>query len=93
MAVVKKKEKTEVEHLRGENRRLKSVNRNLQKRLRQLEKKEHLFDDIEVKVEDDVIEEKKKCNKCKVGVITTVDLGRKIMYRCTKCQYRITKEK
>lgn len=93
----KKPEKSEVEWLRGENRRLKSENRNLKKQLSRRDKKVKAYEEhIDLSAEPEIVEEellpKPGCPEC--GEPTqSVSLGVKFLITCTNCKYRKTVKK
>jgi len=80
------KNRSEVEHLRGEVKRLKSLNRQLRKRLSASLKKEHFFEQIEE--EADEVELVDACSSCGSGVMVAVDL-KFVKYKvCSECKHR-----
>lgn len=99
--MTKRPEKSEVEWLRGENRRLKSENRNLKKQLNRRDKKVKAYEEhIDLSVEPDMIEAPafdlldKMCQEkdCE-GILDKVDLGVKFMRICRSCGARKTYKK
>lgn len=78
-----RKSGSEVEHLRGEIRRLKRI-------IKQLQKSAHVYNNIKDLVEDEKEEEDIKitCNECGKGEIKTFDLGNKQVLTCTICNHR-----
>lgn len=80
----KKRERSELEHLRGVNRQLKSENAQLKKLLNRVN-----FDSV-----PDTYEEPSKvhgpvCIKCK-GPVKLIDMGPKLLYTCSNedCDHR-----
>lgn len=73
---------SEVEILRGENRRLR-------KALKHYERREHWLENvINVIAEDLPIENKITCSECGKGELQETDLGRYINERCNVCSYK-----
>lgn len=94
------KEKSEVEHLRGLVRQLKSELRNLKKSMARKQKREHLLDDVEEREaelllketleEKEVVSKKETCPKCR-GKLDIIDGARIKIYICSDCSHRFTK--
>lgn len=85
----RQKELTEVQVLKQENRELRAEIKKVRQQLRQLEKAKHIY--IEEHYDEDDIPENPievKCSECYTGVITTIDLGIKMMHSCSLCAYR-----
>jgi len=86
----KRKTHSEVEHLRGENRRLEQENRSLKRRLRDLEKypqDEEIDDtteDTHPKIENTHI----ICTDCGKGKIKIFEIIGKQFEECDTCGYR-----
>jgi len=78
-----KKSGSEIEHLRGEVRRLKKI-------IRQLQKSAHVYNNIKDLVEDPPDEEDEKitCDECGKGEIKVLALGNKQVITCTVCDHR-----
>lgn len=65
MGKTRRKSHSEVEHLRGENKKLKSLVRSLQREVRDLQKKSHFFEEIvEDATEDIDLIIHKSCEAC-----------------------------
>lgn len=95
--MTKRPEKSEVEFLRGENRRLKSENRNLKKQLSRQDKKVKAYEEhVDLSVEPEIVEEellpKPGCPECG-SEVATVSLGVKFLVSCTNCKWRKTAKK
>jgi len=87
MSKTKNREGSELEHLRGENRRLESQNRQLKKRVRALDKRSHFYEDLVEEQIEDIIP-KANCPTCKKGNITILDLKYVRFEHCDNCEYR-----
>lgn len=94
--MARKRDKNELEHLRGENRKLESEVRRLKKQLRQQEK-ETLNRDVDIldellnqELEEKVVR-KERCTQCGIGHLDVTDLGIKKLIKCSECSYRRTK--
>lgn len=85
MSKTYKKSGSELEHLRGEIRRLKRI-------IKQLQKSAHVYNNIKDLVEDppdqDDHVEKVICDECGKGEIKVLDLGNKQVITCTICDHR-----
>ena len=89
----KQKEKSELEYLRGQCRKLKSENRILKKRNRQLESKRHNYESeyprYEIDIESPIEEYTHDCPDCGKGTVSTViELRNKYIEACDVCNYR-----
>lgn len=93
----KQKEKSELEYLRSENRKLKSMNKNLKKQLSRTNKRSDLYHDLEDKIAEDLIQEElnekeliknDQCPSCFKGTLETLKLGAKKLALCDSCTYR-----
>lgn len=84
----RKKELTEVQVLKHENRELRAELNKVRRQLKQLEKTRHIYTEIDD--EDDIPTDpiEVKCEQCYNGNITAIDLGIKWMYSCSQCAYR-----
>lgn len=88
----KQRERSELEHLRAENRTLKKQIKHLKKQLSHKEKREHLYEDISEEIEDQGMEEDiapkgKSCELCGKGVLVREKMGARILTKCTTCTY------
>ena len=88
MSKTKQRERSEVEHLRGKIRELESENRQLRKRLKRLDKQSHLYEDIIDAVAEEIEVPSNNCEKCKNGVLQTVDLKYARFVVCQTCKER-----
>jgi len=96
----KTKERSEVEHIRAENKKLKSENRHLKKQLARFEKRKHLLDDVEEREKDlDFAEAEQELGevvesgRCECGgKINIVDIGVKKLEICEDCRARKVKK-
>ena len=95
--MAKSKDRSEVEHLRGLVRELKSELRHLKKTMARKQKREHLLEDVESREAElflqEEMEEKKtvaqteRCPKCK-SKIDVIDGAKLKVYICSDCGYR-----
>lgn len=81
----KKKERSPLEHLRGENRKLQSQLRDCQKSLRQTKKWANLPVEDE---EDEPVIPSMPCESCGKGKMQFFDLGRVRIWVCDVCKER-----
>lgn len=88
--MARKRTHSELEHLRGEIKALKSENRNLKKRLRHKEKYDQ--PDFEKELKEETEEQYKKsedvCKHCGKGIPNLLDLGRAMYMICPVCEHR-----
>lgn len=95
MGKTRNKSGSEIEHLRGIVKSLKSENNSLKRRLKQLEKKEHFFDQTESGWNEDFESETASqvkqldiCSECGKGDYKIIDLGRAVYKVCPICDNR-----
>ena len=87
----KGRDKSELEHLRGQLRGLTSENRQLKRRVKELERKEHWFESVasedpeSVQVHENV----DNCTSCGKGKLEMLDLKYVFITTCNNCQDRI----
>jgi hypothetical protein len=96
----KKLERNELEYLRSENKKLKSLNRHLRKDLSRKEKREFIYDDLELKEAElllaEELEERKilkqtnHCPKCE-GDLEVIGGDKIKIYICNDCNYKVSK--
>ena len=86
MSKTAKKNRSEVEVLRGENRKLRSENKKLLRQLKDLQKKSHFYEEVMDEVVHDV-DVKNTCRSCGKGEILSYDLGRLRLDKCTLCDF------
>jgi len=84
MSKTAKKEKSELEHLRGQIRTLKSQLRQERKVNKELTKKSHFFEEVVDEIEESVIL-KDACSVCGKGVVEEIDLKFIIVKKCQHC--------
>lgn len=85
----RKKELTEVQVLKHENRELRAELNKVRRQLKQLEKTRHIYiDEHSDEPEEPVLPIEIKCPLCYAGDIKTIDLGIKFMQACESCSYR-----
>jgi hypothetical protein len=85
MGKVKSKNKSEVEYLRGENKKLKSQLSSLNRRNKSLEKQAHFYEEIE---EDAEIIDLVNCPVCGNKEMRIIDLKYVQYETCDACDYR-----
>lgn len=86
MAKTAKKSRSELEVLRGENRKLKSENKHLRRENKALQRRSHFFEEIV----DEVVEEvdvKNVCRNCGKGQLLEYDVGYISLIKCNTCDY------
>ena len=86
MAKTKSKSRTEVEVLRGENRKLRSENKKLLREIKDLSKRSHFYEEVIDDVATD-IELKSSCENCGKGDLVSMDLGLIKLIRCNLCDF------
>ncbi len=86
---VKQKNKSEIEHLRGEVKRLTSLNKQLRKRNKELERKSYHYESIVDEIVEDVkVVNKEECERCGNPGIRFLDLKYVEDKVCDECEYR-----
>lgn len=101
---MKKKERSELEVLRAENRKQKSVIKQLKKQVAVKGKREHAYKDLEEREEELLLLEEEltkeaenpiiedQCPNCKKNGIEAIELGKRKLLICGNCNYRETKK-
>lgn len=95
----KKKDRSEVEWLRGQLRELTKINRQLKKRLKQLENQKNTYDnyisqdeeyssDSEETTPQNIRPVIKYCSECGKGKLYTFELVGRMFEACDICEYR-----
>lgn len=84
----KNKSKSEVEHLRGENKRLQKINRSLRRENKGLKNRAHFYEETIDEVADDIVINDEMCQECGKGVITEHDFTYIIVKSCDTCEYK-----
>jgi predicted nuclease with TOPRIM domain len=87
MAKTKNKNKSEVEYLRGEVKRLKSQLSSLNRRNRNLEKKAHFYENIVDEATEDV-DIKNSCPECGKGTLHYYDMVHIKLEICDICDFK-----
>lgn len=89
LAKVERKNRSEVEFLKGKIRELEKRNRQLERIVGHLKKSEHLFYEAPIEQEED---EKKDspltCQECGKGKIEVLCLLDRVYHQCSLCDYR-----
>lgn len=86
MSKSKKKTHSEIEHLRGQVKKLKSENKQLKRRLKNFEKRPVV--DLEDLVHDvEIIEEMNQCPSCEKGILEIHDFVHVKLEKCNQCEY------
>lgn len=98
--MAKSRERSEVELLRAENKRLTKQVKELQRTLGRLQKRSHrveeleeIFQDLEFDTVEKYSPKTNKCPECLEGSLEDIDLGVRKMTKCTKCTYRKSNKK
>lgn len=86
MSKTRNKNRSEVEHLRGQNKQLQSENRQLRKQLNSFKKQAHFYEETIDDIADEISLE--SCNHCGKGFIQVVDLTYLKIRCCTICDYK-----
>ena len=87
MSKTRQKNSSELEVLRGENRKLRSENKQLRRRVREIDKKAHFYENVL----DDVVEEvelKNLCPSCKKGILQEFDFTHVVVTKCGQCDFQ-----
>lgn len=87
MSKSKNKSGSELEHLRGENKKLQSENRRLRKEINRLSRRSHFYENIV----DEVIEDSKiteTCSQCGKGTLILHDFKFVKLLTCDLCEYK-----
>lgn len=94
----KQPERSEVEHLRAENKRLVSENKHLKKQIARSNKRSHQYQDLEEKVKDIELEkvtahitQAVKCPNCQ-GKLKETSIGIRLLISCESCNYHETRK-
>ena len=89
MSKLRRKQGKEDEYYKGQIRKLESENRQLRKRLKQLDKREHLYEDLIEAVAEEIKPPKNgKCPECRDGTLSHHDLKYVRIEKCDECKYR-----
>jgi septal ring factor EnvC (AmiA/AmiB activator) len=98
--LARQKDKSELEHLRGENRELTKTIRKLKRQVHQFEKSKHIYHEVisdyeeiiaEEQAQEVVVEKKSKmksCEKCFSGVMEEFEIMDKVIGTCNSCGHR-----
>lgn len=89
MSKTQQKNKSEIEHLRGENKRLKSENRQLRKQVNSSRKKAHFYEVIAEQAIEEV-DVSSNCENCGKGVKMFLDLVHVQLEICDLCGHKET---
>lgn len=85
--MAKKRERSELEYLRGENRELRKRLRHYEKRLKYFEKRSHFHDENET-TESEEIDTIISCPYCGKGSMELKDFGFIQLFVCNLCKFR-----
>jgi predicted RNase H-like nuclease (RuvC/YqgF family) len=98
----KKKERSEVEYLKAQNRELSKENKRLKRSINRVSKKEHVLEDLEDRLQDEAFNEDKTrdyepvstdlCPNCGKD-LDSVDLIKRVLKTCVNCEYRLVIKK
>lgn len=87
MSKTKQKSHSEIEHIKGQLKKLSSENRQLKKRNKELERKTHFYEDVIDDVAED-IELTASCPECKEGFLQELNFIHVIVTKCSQCDYQ-----
>jgi len=88
MSKTRQRTHSEIEHLRGEIKKLKSQVRYWKRKAKNLEKKEHFFDNLVEEVYEAPEERGEDCNNCGKGTLNILDLRFVKYLVCDLCEYK-----
>lgn len=90
MSKTRRRESSEVEHLRGKVRELEKENRHLKKHVKKLDRQSHFYDDLVDSLAEEIESPSKseKCTSCKTGTLKILDLKHVKYEVCDKCEHR-----
>lgn len=93
MTKTPRKTHNEIEHLRGEVKRLKAINRQLRKQLKLSKRKK--IEPTKTKNEEEIIttSQQNLCQQCNRGQIESIDLKYIIIHNCNICGYTTVEKK
>ena len=94
--MAKKRERSEVEWLRGEVKKLRAVVKHYKKELGRVSKRERNYEELEELVQEQELEVEEEakpqakggCSKCQSFEVTLADLGAKVYRFCSGCGHR-----
>ena len=87
----KKREKNPEEYWKGKHREVTKENQHLKKRIRQLEKTEHMYEDVimgEKEVEYEEFKLNRYCEYCGKGKLKEINILDRIFEECDTCDHR-----
>lgn len=87
MGKTRRKNHSEVEHLRGENKKLKSQIRRLERHNKELQRKSHFFEDVMSETTKE-IKSIDYCKECGKGELELIDFGFVEYVKCQICDFR-----
>lgn len=85
MGKVRNKNRSEVEFLRGENKKLRAENIRLRRENKHHERRTHFYEDVIEDVAEDLTVTE-GCKACGKGQILIIDLGTREIHTCDICQ-------
>jgi len=87
MGKTRRKNHSEIEHLRGENKKLKSQIRRLERHIKELQRKSHFFEEVVEETVDDVtiID---TCQNCGKGILSQIEIAHLTFVICDICNFR-----
>jgi hypothetical protein len=92
--MAKNKDRSEIEMIRGENRKLRSQVRHLEKEVSKLSRNNKKIEDLEEIIQEDIqlaqheVSNVRSCKKCASPKVVPLDLGVKTFLMCTNCKHR-----
>jgi transposase-like protein len=86
----RKKELSEVQALKLENKSLRDENRNIKKELKRLQRKEHNFEIENYEEPENIITDKTPiyCPICNKGHVSVINIIGRTWEECSQCDYR-----
>lgn len=88
MGKVKNQNRSELEFLRGENRKLRSELRRLQKLNKNLDRKSHFYENIVEDSAEDIEIAHETCGECGKGNLIITELPHIDILVCSTCEHR-----
>lgn len=96
LLMAKKRDRSEVEWLRGEVKKLRSMVKHYKKEAARAGKRERSYEELEavIQEQEEAVEEIKhattsvSCFKCQSNSVTIADLGAKVYKFCSNCGHR-----
>lgn len=87
MGKVKNKNSNEIEYLRGINKELRKENKALKRQVRDLQKHEHMYEELP-EVEEEIVSRRAKCDECFKGYMDEIEFLGRVYATCETCGHR-----